>query len=74
MIETLKEPGQAGAPFIPDEEVLVTPEMREAGAWAIEQLEGSGGLEDKAVAAYKAMVALSIPSTCHFSKTNRDRG
>jgi hypothetical protein len=43
-------------------QVVVTSEMRVAGAWAIDDLEGAGSLEDKAEAAYRAMVQLSKKS------------
>lgn len=42
--------------------VLVTSEMRVAGALAIENLEGVGSLEDKAAAAYRAMCASKKPN------------
>ena len=53
----LKESGQAGEDRY--FELLVTPQMRRAGADAIDDLFEAGSLEEKAEAAYRAMVAAS---------------
>ena len=42
-------------------EISVTPEMRLAGALALEDLEGAGSCEEKAAAAYRAMVLANNP-------------
>ena len=54
--------GQAGTEIV---EIIVTRQMREAGAWAIEDLLGAGSFEDQAEAAYRAMVSLRIQPKEH---------
>ena len=56
MVQSKRQAGDQG-------NIEITTEMRRAGAWAIEDLEGAGSLEDKAAAAYKAMVLLKTSST-----------